>query len=438
MNSGEYHFPSWLVAIVVLALAVAFVAVDPAGLASGFAAQEMGAFHRLDPLAVTRSVDSVAAQILLLETVGAALALLIAVRQPVWAVAVAIVAAILAQLASLLIYAHLHVAFDMTNSGAGLVLAALAGAIAYAVGPERAPRRILAETRPSLVPAPEGSAGDAAPAPVLGAETMSTLACGIFRLPALAQSFGSDGTGLVRLIETAMGALVDDATESGAALSRFDGASFAAHWRAGQTPAHAERACDAASRMVATTGKINAMLAERWPHRDTPCPAIELGIGLASGPVLAGHVRAHGSRTTLVVPGHEPAPERLAELAGQYGAAVLLSGEAHAAADRTHALLEVDFRALDPGASPLRLYVLLGNALLRASPKFRAAATFHARAFQAIAAREWEKARGLIEQCRNLSCASAKVYDLHLARIAWYESNPPPPDWDGAFRAPLV
>ena len=30
--------------------------------------------------------------------------------------------------------------------------------------------------------------------------------------------------------------------------------------------------------------------------------------------------------------------------------------------------------------------------------------------------------------------ASQKLYDLHLARIAYFEANPPDADWDGAFR----
>lgn len=436
MNSGENSFPPWLVAIVVLALAVAFVAVDPAGLASGFTAGELRLFHALQPLAVIRSVDSLPAEILLLEIVGAALVMLIAVRQLVVTIAVAIGAALLAQLASLLIYAHLHVAFELANAGAGLVLSALAGALACAANPERVPK--LSETRPKPATAPSAAAAEAEPTPVLGAETMTSLACGVFRLPALAESFGSDGAGLVRLVETAMGGLVADATENGAALSRFDGSTFAAHWRAGQTPAHADRACESASRMIETIGKINATLVEKWPHRDVRCPVIEIGIGLASGPVLAGHVRAHGSHTTLVVPAREPAPERLAELAGSYGVVALASEEARAASGHAHAFLEVDFRALDSGAAPVRLYALLGNALLRASPKFRAVATFHDNIFQAIFGRQWEKARGLVEQCRRISPASAKVYDLHLARIAWYETNPPPPGWDGAFRPPLA
>ena len=58
----------------------------------------------------------------------------------------------------------------------------------------------------------------------------------------------------------------------------------------------------------------------------------------------------------------------------------------------------------------------------------------HDHIFQALRAQQWDKARDLIEQCRKLSGASQKLYDLHLARIDYFEDNPPGADWDGAFR----
>jgi adenylate cyclase len=82
----------------------------------------------------------------------------------------------------------------------------------------------------------------------------------------------------------------------------------------------------------------------------------------------------------------------------------------------------------------VKLYAMLGNPLVRASPKFRALATFHEHIFQSLRTQQWEKTRDLIEQCRKLSGASQKMYDLHLARVGWFEAHPPGPDWDGAFR----
>ena len=75
----------------------------------------------------------------------------------------------------------------------------------------------------------------------------------------------------------------------------------------------------------------------------------------------------------------------------------------------------------------------MGNPVARASPKFRALTVFHDHIFQAIRKQHWQMARELIAQCRRLSGASQKMYDLHLARIAYYEKHPPGENWDGPF-----
>jgi adenylate cyclase len=79
----------------------------------------------------------------------------------------------------------------------------------------------------------------------------------------------------------------------------------------------------------------------------------------------------------------------------------------------------------------------MGNPVSRASPKFRALTVFHDHIFQAMRKQNWPMARELINQCRRLSGASQRLYDLHLVRIAYYEQHPPGAEWDGAFRPVL-
>ena len=112
---------------------------------------------------------------------------------------------------------------------------------------------------------------------------------------------------------------------------------------------------------------------------------------------------------------------------------MIVSEDARKAAQRGFAFLEVDFIAAGPHDEPIKLYAMLGNPLVRASPKFRALETFHEHIFQSLRLQQWQKARNLIDQCRKLSGASQKIYDLHMARIAYFEANPPGADWDGAF-----
>ena len=126
--------------------------------------------------------------------------------------------------------------------------------------------------------------------------------------------------------------------------------------------------------------------------------------------------------------------ERIRTQSGQYGPAIIVSDDTRKAAERGFAFLEVDFIACGPRDEPVKLYAMLGNPLVRASPKFRALATFHEHIFQSLRTQQWDKTRELIDQCRKLSGASQKLYDLHLARIGYFEEHPPGADWDGAFR----
>jgi adenylate cyclase len=127
---------------------------------------------------------------------------------------------------------------------------------------------------------------------------------------------------------------------------------------------------------------------------------------------------------------------RIQALSRQYGPSVIVADPTRIQAERGFAFLEVDTIADEEGV-PVTLYAMLGNSVVRASPKFRALTTFHDHIFQAIRKQQWQVARQLIEQCRRLSGASQQMYDLHLARIVWYERNPPGANWDGAFRPVL-
>ncbi len=110
-------------------------------------------------------------------------------------------------------------------------------------------------------------------------------------------------------------------------------------------------------------------------------------------------------------------------LTHQYGAALIVADETRRAAERGFAFLELDTIAAGRSDPPVTLHALLGNPAARASPKYRALSVFHDHIFQAIRKQHWQMARDLIAQCRRLSGASQKLYDLHLARIAYFEKT---------------
>ena len=264
--------------------------------------------------------------------------------------------------------------------------------------------------------------------------TVTYLVCGVRGLSELAAAYQNDAAGFTRLMQKVLTPLIDQALAHGGTIDRLTADGFAAFWNAPLDDSdHALHACEAANGMAMMAARVNEELAQQYRGDSAP-PLVEIGIGIATGPVIAGGFggygrmgyRVHGRAASLA--GHIQA------LSHQYGPALIVAEETMRAAERGFAFLEIDAIASAPGDPPTTLYAIMGTPVYRASPKYRALAVFHDHIFQAIRKQQWQMARELIGQCRRLSGASQKLYDLHLTRIAYFEKHPPGADWDGAFR----
>jgi adenylate cyclase len=265
--------------------------------------------------------------------------------------------------------------------------------------------------------------------------TVTYLACGVRGFAELASSFRDVPAAFTRLIQRVLEPLMNEALAHGGAIDKLTSDGFTAFWNAPlDDPEHAVHACEAALGMMEAIAHTNEIIVHERRIDGVALDPVEIGVGISSGSAIAGGFKVHG-RTTYSVNGDcAVVAAKVQQLSGQYGPAVVVTEDTRKAAERGFAFLEVDFIQVENHEGPVKLYAMLGNPVMRASPKFRALATFHVHIFQSMRDREWRKARALITQCRTLSGASQKLYDLHLARIAYFEANPPGEDWDGAFR----
>ena len=271
------------------------------------------------------------------------------------------------------------------------------------------------------------------------ARTMSYLVCGIRRYPQLAESFADEPEGLRRLTRRTLSALSDAVLDYHGAIDRITPGGLTAFFNAPlDDPEHAVHACECALAMTRALEAINKALEQERRSDGSPFAPVEVGIGVNTGAGVAGDFGTD-ARPEYTVAGR--AAELAREIEGasaKYGPAVIVAESTRKLAERNFAFLEVDTVLTANAIEPMKLYALLGNPLLRASPKFRALATFHDHIFEAYRAGEWAKARALIDQCRALSGASPLLYDLYQSRIAYYEANPPGENWNGAVRTPVT
>lgn len=380
------------------------------------------------------------AELAFIVIVGAGLVFLLARGRYLWASILTVAAIAAAQGLAWVLFANGQMLLDAADPSLALAAALVTGLFARSLEVERARTTLKSSFADSL---PEKTILAIAKKPSLlrlegETRTLTCLSCGIRRYAAIADTFTDDPAGFTRLINTAVAPLIEDAIGHGGMIARYDGEGFMACWNAPlDDPEHAIHACEAANRMTVTLAEVNEQLARERRLDGTAFDPIEIGIGISTGRAIAGGFTARG-RTIYSVTGDATVmADRIRMLSAQYGPAVVVSEDARKAAQRGYAFLEVDFIAAGPRDEPVKLYAMLGNPLVRASPKFRAMETFHEHIFQSLRLQQWDKARGLIDQCRKLSGASQKIYDLHLARIAYFETHPPGPEWDGAFRPVL-
>jgi adenylate cyclase len=377
-------------------------------------------------------------QLVFLAVIGAALIFLFARIGSLWAGGLTLVAIIGAETFGWVLFSGAHTLLDCTSPSAALALACLGGFAARASSIANARAGLRRSFADALPPAAIDKISRNPSLLKLDGETrlVSCVSCGIRRYAELAESFKDDPADFTRMISAVLAPLIDAALDHGGTIGHLGGDSFIAYWNAPLDDSeHAIHACDAAQAMTLALASVNEQLSHERRLDGTAFGAIEIGIGISTGPAICGGFTARGRTSYSVTGDCTILADTTRIISAQYGPAIVVSDDTRKAAERGYAFLEVDFIAAGPRGEPVKLFAVLGNPLVRASPKFRALATFHDHIFEAIHARQWEKARGLIDQCRKLSGASQKLYDLHLQRIDQFEDSPPPADWDGAYRS---
>src|SRR5471032_2735445 len=353
-----------------------------------------------------------------------------------WAAALVMAGALLLGLGSWYLYTAHNLLLDAATPALFLGLAFAAGALAWIQDlrltyaglrmafSDSLPRAALEKIarRPQLLKL-EGET-----------RTVTYLVCGVRGLAGLAADFKNDAAGFTSLMQRALTPLIDQALAHGGTLDRLTADGFAAFWNAPLDDAdHALHACEAAHGMAIMSSHVTGELAQQKQGGEPP-PLVAIGVGIATGPVIAGGFGGYGRMGYSVHGEAVSLAQRLQALSHHYGPALIAADETRRQAERGFAFLEIDTIAMGAKDPPTALYAILGNPVAKASPKFRALTVFHDHIFQAIRKQHWQMARDLIAQCRRLSGASQQIYDLHMARIAYYEKHPPGESWDGAFR----
>ncbi len=204
---------------------------------------------------------------------------------------------------------------------------------------------------------------------------------------------------------------------SGQAVLRGD--TLLAFWvNAQEERAHATNACECALALVEKLEDLNASLEKEFSYDGLAFRPITLNLGIASGACIVSKAKRRRTHPPTIFGGPVVLASDLSRRAEQYGPAIIL--DAQTAKLEGHQLAHLKIESLRPaaGAPHEDIFALLGNAFVRANPRFRELSAHHSKLFAAVRNQLWDEAAAINDACRQLPGASQPLYDFYADRIA--------------------
>lgn len=208
-------------------------------------------------------------------------------------------------------------------------------------------------------------------------------------------------------------------------IDKYVGDLIMAFWGAPlKDKKHAEHAISAALDMQKEVIRLKPLLAERkWPD-------INIGIGINTGMMSVGDMGSKFRRNYTVLGDAVNLASRVESLTKYYGVHIIVTG---ATRDNQKKFI---FKLLDrvrvKGKSAMvELYEVVCKQT-ELTESLRKEIELSEAALNLYFHQQWQQARATFEELSK-NYPEVKLYPFYLKRIAEFEQNPPPSDWDGVY-----
>jgi adenylate cyclase len=276
----------------------------------------------------------------------------------------------------------------------------------------------------------------------LGGETrvLTLLFSDVRGFTAIAESYREDPAALTQLMNRLLTSLSHAILERGGTIDKFMGDAVMAFWNAPlDHPDHARSACAAALGMSAAVQRLNVEREEESRTGDTTYLPMNVGIGINTGTCTVGNMGSDMRFDYTAVGDPVNLASRLEGQSQTYGLAVIAGSATEAAARDAFAFLEIDLIRVKGKLQAERIFALLGDATLRGTPDFGAAAAANARMLDTYRAQDWDGAEAALAQLEALASQFgdrlAGYLSLYARRIAAGRAASPGEGWDGVYDA---
>ena len=266
---------------------------------------------------------------------------------------------------------------------------------------------------------------------VLGGEmrVMTIMFCDIRGFTTRAE--GMDAHALTHFMNTFLSPMTEIITEEKGTIDKYIGDCIMAFWNAPlDDPDHAKNAVHAAQLMRRKLIELNHMWAEEAAAAGKSFRPVQIGIGINTGECCVGNFGSQEHFDYSLLGDPVNLASRLEGLGKVYGIDLVIGEETASRLDEP-ALIEVDLVAVKGKSQAGRVYTL--------PPERIEAEEFgdrHSDLLRAYRHQDWSAALGLLADSRLAAARHlAPVYELYRRRIAHFQIEAPPADWDGVFTA---
>jgi adenylate cyclase len=258
----------------------------------------------------------------------------------------------------------------------------------------------------------------------LGGDTreLTVLFSDIRGFTTISEQFQSQPHVLVELLNEFLGSMTDVIFAHEGTLDKYVGDEIMAVWGAPiPQQDHAARACRAALGMGPRLQELNA----HWRQRGWP--ALSIGIGLNTGPMVVGNMGSARRLSYTVIGDNVNLGARLEGLNKLYGGAIIASETTVQAADGVLVARELDMVRVKGKRLPVRIFEILAPAGDRA--QWQWLVEQFAAGIMAYRERRWDEACAVFGAIleRRPDDGPARLYRERCRELA---ARPPGPEWD--------
>jgi adenylate cyclase len=189
---------------------------------------------------------------------------------------------------------------------------------------------------------------------------------------------------------------------------------------------------DADNALRVATDMIRALRRLNARRTEAGLQPIEIGVGLATGEVLAGSVGSVKRMEYAVIGDSVNLAARLESANKYYGSSVLLSGVSVAALQKPGVLRRLDLIRVKGMTRPTDVYESLGHHSSATFPKLASVIAAYEAGIERYLRRDWAAAIRQFGKAIDLA-PSDRPSRIFLDRCRYYQENPPGDAWNGVW-----